>query len=361
MAAGTGLGYFQNYATIGQALGWNGLAVTNVDNVNILLELVHQKLMALQHGAPIADDIRVFIKMEPHKLAKIESGTLRLIMVMSLEDQMVDRVLFGTWAEAERDFFSIPGKTGWVPIPYGYRYFNSVFAGSVLATDCSAFDWTFPEWVATSLLEMRLSMVRGPSDEYVAMATNRWAQVLRYAVIRLPTGERFQQRFWGLMKSGWYRTIAENSSAQVLINLLAWKRAGFAGELPTMWSMGDDVILDWSAEENVQEFERALSSTGILVKQSLRDREFGGFRFGTNTVTPLYHNKHDYALRFVPMTLRSDVATSFVLLYALADSSYTEVVRTHIEPHADISSLIAKQWACGSLKLDTLVTAFPSV
>lgn len=179
-------------------------------------------------------------------MAKLESGRIRLIMVMSLEDQVVDRILMQNWHTAEKYFMNIPGKTGWSPIPSGYRLFNTAFPGEVLATDCSAWDWTCPSWVPEVVLDMRLALCRSVSPEYESALRARFACVLRDAVVRLPDGRRFKQVGWGLMKSGWFRTIAFNSTAQVLVNELAWLRAGFDGAVRGLWTMGDDVLLEWA-------------------------------------------------------------------------------------------------------------------
>lgn len=311
-------------------------------------------------GPQDPDDIRMFIKNEPHKLSKIQTGQLRLIMAMSLEDQVVDRILMSTWQKAETNYFAVPGKTGWTPIPFGYKYFNRVFSDNVLATDCSSFDWTFPGWVAQALLEMRISLMRNPSDRYVAILRNRWAQAIGpRAIIRLPDGSRYQQKFWGLMKSGWFRTIAENSSAQVFINMRAWNLVFDDFSLPEMWSMGDDVLLEWSGvpEGTIAKFEEALATTGILVKSSSREREFGGFRIGRHTVTPLYSGKHAFTLRYARSELRAEVATCYTLLYALADCDFVHTVRARIEPDSNVPWKAAKLWAQGLLRLEH--QAFP--
>lgn len=292
------------------------------------------------------------MKQEPHKRAKLDSGRLRLIMVMSLEDQVVDRILMSTWSEAEKDFFSIPGKTGWTPLPLGYRLFESVFPGKVLGTDCSSFDWTFPAWVAKALLEIRLSMVSGSDPVYETMVRNRWSAVLEKSIVRLPDGTRYMQQGWGVMKSGWFRTIAENSSAQVLINSLAWLRAGFKDPLPTMWTMGDDVILNWDHDNDVRKFEESLATTGIIVKQSTTDKEFAGFAMENGNVNPVYTSKHKFALQYVSPVLAREVATSYTLVYALASTPEGQQVRSFVEPHSAVSSLVARLWARSGFALD---------
>lgn len=320
------------------------------DNVKLLRAIVFDRLRRLQE-VPVSDDLKTFIKMEPHKLEKLKTSRYRLIMVTSLEDQMVDRYLMANWqTEESYNVLQIPGKTGWTPLPGGYKTFNSVFPREVLATDCSSFDWTFPEWLPPLLLQLRLDQTRKPPAWYVNALENRWAAVLKEATLRLPNGARYKQTRWGLMKSGWFRTIAENSAAQVLINALAWRRAGFRSPFPTIWTMGDDVLMEWPGE-SVEMFERALATTGILVKQSSCEREFAGFRIVGNTVTPLYPAKHEYLLRFVNPLQKEEIADAYTMLYALADGPMKELVSHHVAPCARITERLASAWARGLVRI----------
>uniref|UniRef100_A0AAT9JH82 RNA-dependent RNA polymerase n=1 Tax=Prorhinotermes simplex sobeli-like virus 1 TaxID=3133517 RepID=A0AAT9JH82_9VIRU len=299
------------------------------------------------------DDIRTFIKDEPHKIEKVQAGRLRLIMVISLEDQMVDRLLFHHWSETElRNCLKIPGKTGWTPIPFGYRVFNQELPRDWLATDCSSFDWTFPSWLPNALLRLRKDLSPPQSKDYWDKVYARYSQVLERAVVRLPTGERFIQIGTGLMKSGWFRTISENSAAQVLINLLAWLRAGFEmQDFPRIWTMGDDVILAPVYSDEVQELENALATTGIVVKQSTDAPEFGGFRISGSRVDPLYPDKHDFMLRYVEPRFAAETARAFTMLYALSQVEYANTVAEKIEPHSDVPRRLAAAWAHGVLSL----------
>uniref|UniRef100_A0AAT9JA11 RNA-directed RNA polymerase n=1 Tax=Neotermes castaneus sobeli-like virus 1 TaxID=3133514 RepID=A0AAT9JA11_9VIRU len=308
--------------------------------------LVQKKLCALLTSGQ-ADDLRTFVKNEPHKRSKVLTKSWRLIMVMSLEDQMVDRILMRSWQHVEeRNVMSIPGKTGWTPTPAGFRQFNATFTGPVLATDCSSFDWTFPSWVAQELLEIRLSMMERSDPVYEKLVRARWAQVLRDAVLQLPSGDRLQQVGWGLMKSGWLRTIAENSSAQVLINALAWIRCGQSiASFPTIWTMGDDVILDWDTSLPSPEFEEQLKTTGILVKQSTTAREFAGFEIDGRHVTPLYCQKHGFSLQHVSHEQKSVLSEAYMRLYALAKPGLRDVIDVYVAPHSPVTWRYCQLWA----------------
>lgn len=110
----TGLGQFQNYKDIGSALGWDGFCFTNQTNVQVLRHIVLGRIKALLNGEEThPEDIKVFIKQEPHKAAKLQQGRYRLIAAMSLEDQMVDRLLFYDWTREMDDYLNVNSKVGW--------------------------------------------------------------------------------------------------------------------------------------------------------------------------------------------------------------------------------------------------------
>jgi len=345
-SSGPGLGAFARYPTIAEVLGWDGFTITNLDNYETLRQLVKAKLYSLR-TSNLADDIRVFIKDEPHTDKKVADGRLRLIMVLSLEDQLVDRILFSTWSDVEQqNVMGIPGKTGWTPLPFGYKLFDQAFPEEVLATDCSSFDWTVPSWAVRLLLECSLEMVNRGDATYRTLVTNRWAQVLGpFAVVRLPDGERYQQDDYGLMKSGWLRTIAGNSDLQFLIHALAWRRS-HSTSFPTVWTMGDDVIMSWDSSYDKERFEAAMATTGAIVKHGMHAREFAGFRFQKDTVDPLYTDKHMYMLRYVSPDQETEVADSYTLMYALASESVRDPLSS-VFGSSLIAAPLARAWARG--------------
>uniref|UniRef100_A0AAT9JA18 RNA-directed RNA polymerase n=1 Tax=Zootermopsis nevadensis sobeli-like virus 4 TaxID=3133525 RepID=A0AAT9JA18_9VIRU len=277
------------------------------------------------------------------------SKRYRLISVLSLEEQMVDRILFGPFSKVELSkCLTIPGKSGWAPLPVGFKLFESCFTSSCLATDCAAFDWTFPEWVSKLLCELYIDTLINPSAEYCRALRTRWAQVLDRAIFRLPDGTRLLQTQPGMMKSGWYRTIGVNSAAQVLIHDLAALRAGIQSP-PQKWTMGDDVLISWPTDLPDAAFNKALETTGILVKQSERDAMFAGFRFSPGRVTPLYPAKHLFMLRYVVSAQAAVVADSFMLMYAMADpeDALAQRVRRTVTERTTITSRYALSWALG--------------
>lgn len=292
------------------------------------------------------------IKMEPHKPSKIEEGRLRLISVFSLVDQVVDRMLFYPMVRTEiSNFMDHPCKSGWSPLPAGYSTLQAVFSGPVLATDCSAFDWTFPSWLVAPLLESRIEHMRGCSPKMRAAMERRWKEVIGTdCLLRLPDGLRLKQANPGLMKSGWLLTISVNSQAQDLITRVAWNRHR-RDPFPPFWAMGDDVLMSWP-DGDEQLLVAQIRKLGILTKIAQRSREFAGFEIPSSRaqVEPLYADKHKFVLAHTPVEELEELCSSYALLYALSERRPLWLVEA-LQKYSRYTQRACRAWATGVVKL----------
>lgn len=297
------------------------------------------------------------IKKEPHSQAKLRDGRYRLISVLSLVDQMVDRCLFGTTVSTQVSHpMDSPGKSGWSPFPEGFVHLERMFDGPVLATDCSAFDWTFPAWLVDMIHDLRMELMKGSSESYRAACRARWHEVLGTScVIRLPSGERLRQTVLGLMKSGWLNTISVNSDAQWFITVLAFIRAFPGQSLPRLWAMGDDVLLfwlaslDWSDEpRDPAKLVAEIAQLGILTKMATPERDFAGFRFHLNgEVVPLYSTKHKFMLAHADASQVRELCSAYGLLYALTPPHKREWLTPLVEKYGRWTWRTCRLWARG--------------
>lgn len=278
---------------------------------------------------------------------------------------MVDRWLFSDWVLKEiEQVAEISGKTGWAPVPLGFLDILLAFQGNTIATDCSAFDWTFPSWLIANLVRAHLEQCKDQDVVYQQMVLRRYSQVLGPdCIVRLPDGTRLQQQFWGLMKSGWLRTISENSCAQVMINCVAWLRAFPDIQFPhPIWTMGDDVIMAWPldyTDETIQRFLKALSSVGVIIKQWTDELEFAGFSYaresGRYKVRPLYPSKHMYSIGYTKEPIVKDVALAFNLLYSMSELS--PGMEQFILDNSPVSRSFAYAWAVGLISGSGIVNS----
>lgn len=275
-------------------------------------------------------------------------------------DQLVDRVLFASWAEADKDTaMRRAGKVGWSPLPVGFYDLLEHFPSDVLATDCSAFDWTFPGWVVHLLCQVKLEQTCGTTQEYERAVRTRLEEVLGpRCVLRLPSGERLLQTRWGVMKSGWFLTINLNSDAQDMITSLAYYRA-YGTQAPLLWSMGDDVIMRWKPGLDSTPLVNELRRAGILSKFAETRREFAGFSVqGGNpvVVNPLYPNKHKFLLAHVPSEQLEEVVTSLGLIYALASDKEKDWLKPLLRKYARWPQSSFEAWAYGLLGPQTMLS-----
>lgn len=273
--------------------------------------------------------------------------------MLSLVDQVVDRVLFYAWAQTEiKGHMATAGKSGWAPMPAGYQMLLRSFDRDVLATDCSAFDWTFPEWLVENILDSRIARMRGVSEEVEWAMRARWREVLSTdCVVRLPDGRRLRQAVPGIMKSGWLLTISVNSEAQERLAIQAWMRTQ-AGAVPRVWSMGDDVLMEWPEGSDEKSFVEALAKLGVIVKQASHSLEFAGFAFGSSPapfVDPLYVRKHRFLLRHVPSEQLEEVVSAYGCLYALARPEVGGWLAPILRQYGRWSLNTYRVWAVGLL------------
>ena len=282
--------------------------------------------------------------MEPHKPSKLQSGRQRLIFVMALEDQMVDRCLFYTFLREQSKVQSIASKVGWSPLPTGYREFQKIFEKGALVTDCSAFDWTLPGHVAIAVQYMKLSQVRniGLHPLWFNAIMNRMTEVVGpECLLQLPDGSCYRQREYGLMKSGWLKTISDNGAH------ISWMVSGAAAAMgipvPVHWAMGDDLSSQLPATEDLATFVGWFEFHGVIVKQWAKAAEFSGFDF-SKECEPLYPQKHRFILQFCPEQQVSQLADAYGLLYSLSDD---EEMWEWIECHATYPRVAFSDWARG--------------
>lgn len=276
--------------------------------------LVEHRIRQLESGNLEADDIKVFVKQEPHKKTKLVEQRYRLISAVSVVDSMVDRMLFSDLQERAVDTAcETPCAVGWSPIKGGYRLIRARFPGKVLCADKSLWDWTVAGWMTEALCELLIRLCVNASHRWERLVRARFDCLFKKAVFRVPDGSRYPQMDEGLMKSGCYLTILANSALQVMMHLLASRRSN--QEPGDLLAMGDDTIQE--VPEDVEAYLDGLRSLGVLVKPQIKSRvEFAGFEFDMHSCVPCYENKHRFQLEHLDEELAAETLEAYQLLYA---------------------------------------------
>lgn len=198
----------------------------------------------------LCDPIRLFVKGEPHKEKKLIEGRYRLIMSVSLIDQLVARVLFQRQNKTEiANWVKIPSKPGFglstddqvelfvsslaerVRAPVDDLLIN--YSNYLVSTDCSGFDWSVADWMLADEVEIRNDLTDGLSDLQKQLR-KVWCYCISNSVVCLSDGRLFAQQEPGIQKSGSYNTSSSNSRIRVMCAFHCGADWAFA--------MGDDAL-----------------------------------------------------------------------------------------------------------------------
>lgn len=183
------------------------------------------------------DPVRLFIKMEPHKLQKLLQGRFRLISSVSLIDSLVERVLYQRRAKLEiRSWDSIPSKPGMGASDDSINLLAAEIVGLlhrygvVIDDDVAGWDWELKWFLlcAAIFADMIVMGVRFDSD-YGRCLRSREAAAA-YPVLADSAGYLYSL-LHPVMTSGRFVTSYRNSRARVILGTLA-------GTQPM--AMGDD-------------------------------------------------------------------------------------------------------------------------
>lgn len=220
----------------------------------------------------LCDPIRVFVKNELHGKLKVSQGRMRLIMSVSVVDQLVERVLNGAQNNLEiENWTTIPSKPGMGLGDDGLRELEASFRAmkSPLSSDISGFDWSVSQWwLETDALSRALLTKRG-ADMHLKRAV-----CLGKSTLVFSDGVMwFQSSFFGVQKSGSYNTSSTNSRIRAMLAALVAKRSG----QPT-WNvaaMGDDAVEDSAFDD----LSPAYQQLGFRLKEASREIEFCAYKF----------------------------------------------------------------------------------
>lgn len=309
-------------ATVGDVLGWDGLEY-DPGRVRFLEALVRDRVNGLLEGSGEADPLNVFIKDEPHKEEKTRQGIHRLILAVSLEDAMVDRMLFCDLQTNVVDRHEdLPTKIGWSPLAGGYkRLYRAMTKKEKLALDRSAWDWMVPGYLVDHWEEFLVDMVVDIPKWMETLIRRRMAQLFRPGCkLRFRDGAVFEQDFTGLMKSGCYLTLFLNSLSQVILHRMALFLLGREDDDGFFHAMGDDTIqgvMSW-----MDDYLAVLRAMGVSIKEPVIKpyAEFCGFAFDDKRCVPVYWKKHLYKVFCDVRPSWDDTVRDYYKLYCYSEA-----------------------------------------
>lgn len=248
--------------------------------------------------AGLSDPVKVFGKGEPHSTKKVSQKRWRLIMAVSLIDQLIERLIYGTQNTTEiRNWHNCPSAPGagigkdedLATINRRIRELAAKHSGGKIAeADISGFDWSVQEWELQEDAICR-ALLCDASPWLADLMFNRMTCMAR-SLLYLPNGNLVEIPP-GVMKSGSYVTSSTNSRIRVI---LAWL-VGAAWA----YAMGDDCLED--PVENAQAKYAALGHTCKMYETKTTDFEFCSTIFTNAGAWPVDGTKTLYRLLEQPI------------------------------------------------------------
>ena len=235
------------------------LGQTDIESCKSGLSFVEQNL---------SDPVRVFIKNEPHKVAKLREGRLRLIFSVSLVDNVLQRCLFTEQDETEISSWpaspSMPGL-GFTKQQVAKTIERMREIKNPTSSDVGAWDFTVQLWELLADADRRAYLAR-PYSKYFHRLLRNQAHIMAHSLILTSDGVAYEQTLPGMMKSGAKNTSSTNSYIRVLAhNLVALQ----ANVVPAIIAMGDDAI-----ETFVPDAHKLYADLGHVLKMHVKiDRE----------------------------------------------------------------------------------------
>lgn len=314
--------------TIGEALKHDGLK-PDPERVRIFKAIVRDRIEEYLQGKEVSDPLKTFVKPEPHKEKKLSEGRYRLIMAVSMEDTMIDRMLYGGFYERAVDTFTeTPCKVGYNPVFGGYRYIAGLFSGrKVLMCDKKAWDMSVRKWLTDFWEQFIMDLLPRAPAWWVTLHKMRFKSLFGPdTLFKFTDGSLATQRRWGVMKSGCYLTLLLNSVGQRVLQVLACLRLGLP--IGTMACVGDDTVED--VPEDLEAYLLEIAALGAVVKEFAVSEsiEFCGFKISHTAAVPKYEDKHRYTLHnLYDAETQEQVCLAYLMMYSQYPEMYAEVER----------------------------------
>lgn len=198
----------------------------------------------------LCDAVKIFVKGEPHKLAKLQEGRVRLIYSVSVVDNIIARMLFSLQNSAEiNEWAHIPLKPGMgLNDPGMVELVRSVVegasTGNIGEADVAGWDFSIFEKELSNSLEGRLELNHGSGTVWERIALSHYYCIARKVFV-LSDGSMYQQLEPGIMPSGWYCTSRDNSymrAVDATLVVLIDNELRRKKTIPFVITMGDDSV-----------------------------------------------------------------------------------------------------------------------
>nr|UHS71939.1 MAG: hypothetical protein 1 [Luteoviridae sp.] len=235
-------------------------------------------------------DIKVFLKGEPTKKKKIDAGMPRIICGMPLHVTVKHASIFLNLCKALVDGWQkSPIKYAFVPSKPGHlEHLKEVLPGKVYESDKSNWDFNVLKWMKEVTIEVVQNLAIKPPEwseqdfcDYLIDVEKAFDQMFDKNRYRTSDGHVFKMKGSGIMKSGWFCTIAANSIMQLVIHVMTMIELGYEDdEIINNWAVvagGDDVNQDLDGVD-LDKYKQVTASLGVEMeieeRENLESSEF---------------------------------------------------------------------------------------
>lgn len=269
--------------------------------------------------------LKTFIKGEPTPIEKLLEGMPRIIVGLPVHKLLKHAAIFKNFTDALSANWELsPVKFGFVPGNPGNmeNLAKWLGKGELVESDKSKWDYMFQSWcfeicekITKELASKPLGMEDEVFEQYLADITQAFGEVYKSSLYRTSDGTVLRPTHDGVMKSGWFMTIAINSMAQVVLNTLVLMRLGYSDDQILndfkIIAGGDDVLQKLPGVD-LEAYKAESACLGMPIKSLIVRPDITEFEFfsteikfkkyeGTWSFKPIRFTKHIEHLRHVTL------------------------------------------------------------
>lgn len=289
--------------------------------------------------------LKLFLKAEPTKKAKLDAKMLRIITGMPLHKTIKNQAVFENFRKSMVDNWEeSPVKYSFSPELPGHINHLAKWLGveeKTYSSDKRNWDYMFFCFLFKAVGEVVCELAIQPDDvsdeefeAYKADVRQCVKEVNEKAKYRCTNGTVYQSAWDGIMKSGWLLTIDFNSIAQLLVDVLIKIRLGWDDKQIYEYKIvvgGDDVIQTFPHDIDTDKYLEEASKMGFdlaefEVTKGFEGCEFFSTRFqkrdGVWTFHPLRFTKCVKRLRTTKIADLAGALSSHMMNYAWSNNKY---------------------------------------
>nr|WPR18095.1 MAG: protease polymerase P70 [Chemarfal virus 35] len=238
-------------------------------------------------------EAKVFLKGEPTKKSKLAKGMARVITGFPLHKTVQHAAIFKPlMLTLVKQWRKIPVKFAFSPAQPGHiGHLKDVLPGKVWESDKSTWDYTMFLWIANCCRDTtKMLALKPPSwteeqhQQYLTDIDGAFKQVFEETLYRTSDGHLYKPSEAGIMKSGWFMTIAQNSIAQLVVHVMTCIRLEMSDDeiLALAVVAGGDDVNQEPVPSGVKSYVEKAAELGVEMEIHERDDLYSSEYFSSD-------------------------------------------------------------------------------